>query len=144
MKTENKIPEGNIVLAQFMGGKLLSTEPYEMPHGSRSEGELESWSRLEGMNSDMSRLGIFEYDSSWSWIHPVIDKIESLGYEVTLSRRGVQIWKYRSYRGLTEATDLIIDEDFLDDYVGAQKLISVWDSCVSFVLYYNKHNSTKI
>ena len=141
MKHENKIVEGNRKIAEFMGGKIVSLENYEMPHGSRSEGTIEKWSGIEcvpGSYNDMARIGIFHYESRIEWIWPVVDKIESLGYEVAISRRGIQVWQHT---GRGRATDLIIDEDFLDDYVGEQKLISIWDCCVSFIDWYNKQKA---
>jgi hypothetical protein len=84
----------------------------------------------------MAQIGIFHYDRSMEWLWPVIDRIESLGYEVVISRRGIQIWEYKAGRR-SSATDLIIDEDFEEDYAGEQKRISIWDSCVSFIDWYN-------
>lgn len=110
MITENKIEIGNSLIAEFM----------------------------EGYN-DMNRLGILYYDTRIEWIWPVLNKIESLGYDFVISRRGIQIWR-RPAAGRSSATDLIIDEDFLDDYIGEQKIKSIWDCCVSFISWYNKSN----
>ena len=143
MRTHNKASEGNLLLAEFMGGSIVSREPYEMPHGSRSEGVIEKWGGLTGVPSgdyELACIGIFKYDSKWEWIWPVINKIESLGFDFVISRRGIQVTKWRS-RGRFEATDLIIDEDFQDDYIGEEKRIAVWDSAVSFVNWYNKQKS---
>lgn len=140
MRTHNQKKEGNRKIAEFMGGSLLGTETYEMPHGSRSEVEIENWSGIAEVPSgqyDMAKIGIFSYDSSWSWLWPVIDKIESLGFNFVISRRGIQVTKWRA-RGRFEATDLIIDEDFLDDYTGAAKLTASWDCVVSFISWYSK------
>jgi hypothetical protein len=142
MMHENKIAEGNLVIAEFMGGSIESSEKYEMPHGSRGEGTLTKWHGIEkvpGSYNDMARLGIFYYDSRIEWIWPVVDKIESLGYEFVISRRGIQVWK-RPANGRASATDLIIDEDFLDDYVEEQKIKSIWDCCVSFIVWYINKN----
>jgi hypothetical protein len=140
MNTHNKIGEGNRLIAQFMGGSVVSSEKYEMPHGSNTEGVLERWNGLTGIPShdqELAALGIFRYETSWSWIFPVIDKIESLGFCFSIHRRGIQIVEYHKGQGF-KATDLIIDEDFLDDYIGEGKRFAVWDCCVSFVNWYNK------
>lgn len=140
-KTHNKISEGNRILAQFMGGTVVSSEKYEMPHGSNSEVVIEKWGGLSGIPShdqELAAIGIFRYETSWNWIFPVIDKIESLGFCFSIHRRGIQITKfYEDHRGF-EATDLIIDEDFLDDYAGEAKRFAAWDCCVSFVDWYTK------
>lgn len=141
MRTENKIEVGNKTLAEFMGGRITRKEDYEMPHGSRSTGTIEHWSGIAGTPaSSMAEIGIFHYQSDWAWLWPVIDRIESLGFNFVISRRGIQVTKWRTH-GRFEATDLIIDEDFLDDYVGREKLLAVWDSAVSFVNWYNKQKS---
>lgn len=130
--------EGNQDIALFMGGSIVGEEHYEMPHGSRSEGRIQRWKFIEGVPlnaQEYASIGIFWYHTSWEWLWPVIDKIESLGYEFVISRRGIQVWRHTRAQ---EATDLIIDEDFLEDYVGDQKLRSAWDCCISFILWYNK------
>jgi hypothetical protein len=143
IRTHNKIGDGNRALAEFMGGTVISSEKYEMPHGSHSEGVMERWGGLTGIPShdrELAEIGIFRYETSWNWIFPVIDKIESLGFNFSISRSGIQVVKWRR-QGRFEATDLIIDEDFSDDYLGDHKRIAAWDSCVSFVNWYNKQNS---
>ena len=143
MRTENKIEDGNALLAEFMGGRITHSEDYEMPHGSRSTGTIHHWSGITGTPaSSMANIGIFSYHSDWAWLWPVIDRIESLGFNFSISRRGIQVTKWRA-RGRFEATDLIIDEDFSEDYIGREKLIAVWDSAVSFVKWYSKQQSDK-
>jgi hypothetical protein len=125
-----------------MGGTIVSSETYEMPHGSNGKGVFGKWGGLSGIPShdqELAALGIFRYETSWSWIFPVIEKIESLGFCVSIHRRGIQIIKYDKDRRF-EATDLIIDEDFLDDYSGDVKRIAAWDCCVSFVDWYTKRS----
>lgn len=143
MRTHNKIKDGNLMLAEFMGGQITHREDYEMPHGSRSTGTIEHWAGMVGIpinDKDSADIGIFSYHTKWSWIWPVIDRIESLDFNFVISRSGIQVTKWRR-RGRFEATDLIIDEDFSDDYVGNDKLIAVWDCAVSFVSWYNKQKS---
>jgi hypothetical protein len=140
--THNKIGEGNRLLAKFMGGTIVSSETYEMPHGSNVKGVFEKWGGLSGIPShdqELAAVGIFRYETSWNWIFPVIEKIESLGFCVSIHRRGIQIVKYDKDLRF-EATDLIIDEDFLDDYTGEVKRVAAWDCCVSFVDWYTKKN----
>lgn len=62
-----------------MGGKLISTEEYESPHGSRNTGIIENWQLPNNSPySETSKLGYFKYDTSWDWLMPVVEKIESL------------------------------------------------------------------
>ena len=127
MKTENNEKIGNDILAKFMGGFIISSKS-------------NTWSvpkKIPIIEFELAQLGHFKYHKSWTWLYPVIDKIESLGYNVIISRRGIQITKWTNNNHF-DATDLIIDEDFLDDYTGLTKLTAVWDCCVSFVQWFNK------
>lgn len=141
IKTENDRAFGNDVLAKFMGGSIVSTEPYEMPHGSHSTGTIVKWtipSKIPTDGRSLAELGLFKYDSNWDWLWPVIDKIESLGYSFSISRRGIQVLTWPSF-GFS-ATDLIIDNDFLDDYVEDNKRLATWDACVAMVIMLNTNN----
>lgn len=143
MGTENVTIYGNRLLAEFMGAKKVKEEDFEMPHGSNHQVTVVQWTPPEGLNFENSREakdGRFKYDKSWDWLFTVINKIESLGYSFVISREGIQIWNHPA-KG---AIDLVIDEDFLDEYVGDEKLMMCMSVCVSFVeLYNNKKLKTK-
>ena len=142
MGTERISDYSNSKLATFIGGKVERSEPYTSPHGSMSEGTIHHWKVPDGTplhRFDMARIGIFDYDKNWESIHTVIDRIESLGYEVIMSRRKIQIWKFIPDRMEFEVTGLIVDENLLDDYVGDQKKRMTVAALVSFVEWYDKH-----
>lgn len=125
-----------------MGAKKLKEEDFEMPHGSHQIGTLVQWSVPEGLSFEHARdakEGRFKYDRSWDWLFTVINKIESLGYSFVISRSGIQIWNHP----VKSATDLVIDEDFLKEYTGDDKLLMCMSVCVSFVESYNKNNKNK-
>lgn len=73
------------LIAKFMGGYIINTEKYTMPHGSQSEGEVSHWFNPEGLPSgvdiQMVKIGVFNYSNSWDWLMPVIQKINGLGKE---------------------------------------------------------------
>lgn len=145
MGTENIIHYGNKKLAEFMGGKEIRSEPYTMPHGSNATGTIHHWKIPDGTPTnrrEMAQIGIFDYDHNWESIHSVIDRIESMGYEVIISRRHIQIWKFDRETPEYDVTGLIVDEDLLDDYIGDQKQLMVVAALVSFVEWYNKNNES--
>ena len=67
-----------------------------------------------------------KYDTDWNWLMPVVKKIESLGYRVTIVRHICRI-------DLTEESKLIISEDI-------KKIEAVYSACLEFIKWYNKQN----
>ena len=63
--TPEEILNGNKLIAKFMGLKIITDEI--------------SW-----FDTNYKSLG--NYDSSWDWLMPVIDKIETLNYAVTITQ----------------------------------------------------------
>lgn len=142
MGTERITEYGNLKLARFMGGEITRTETFVMPHGSQHEVTINTWNPPQGLNHLQqveARMGTFKYDSDWNWLFSVIDRIESLGFDFSISRIGIQVWRFPG----NQVTDLIIVEDFLDDYTGAAKQLMCMHVCVSFVEWYEKQNKTK-
>jgi len=73
MKNTN---ENNKLIAQFMHLELISNKEYEIK-------------RRDMIKQDIAydlplTLDDLKYHSSWDWLMPVVDKIESLGYEVQI------------------------------------------------------------
>lgn len=101
-----EITEGNKLIAEFMGGYVISTEKYESPHGSRSSGTIEKW-RAPNYSpySPSSELGYFHYDTSWDWIMPVIDKINGMGKEYNFAI-------FKTYVSLTIEKSSKVYKDF--------------------------------
>lgn len=72
------ITEGNKILARFMGGRVVRTEEYEMPHGSHSRGTMEHWEfdNYHFSRDEYASIGIFKFERDWNDLMAVIDKIE--------------------------------------------------------------------
>lgn len=63
--TQEEITEGNILIAEFMGGKKLVN----------NDGLFTYW----GPDNFQHESGEYlKYHSSWDWLMPVVEKIESL------------------------------------------------------------------
>ncbi len=68
-KSEEKEPlKTNRLIAEFMGGKC--------------ESSLNTWKFPEETEPPFAFLDLsqFKYHTSWSWLMPVVEKIENLGY----------------------------------------------------------------
>ena len=67
------------------------------------------------------------YHSSWDWLMPVVEKIESLGYTVDIANSDYQIRK----TGDTEAFIFHYGPD-------RPKIKAVYEAVVEFIKWYNK------
>ena len=87
MKTAEEIHEKyemNTLIAMFMGGSVLSEEEHELPHGSRGYVMIRNWSLPKGVplrDIDGAKIGRFNYNLSWDWLRPVMDKCWDLTTE---------------------------------------------------------------
>lgn len=133
MKTE--ISEGNKLIAEFMGGKIISIEPYEMPHGSHSEGVIEKWKLPKNIPfNEGCKIGFFKYDSSWDHLMTVIDKIEEMGFDVSMQRDTENYICYCSIFGQHE------DPPYININTESKKE-ATWLAVVDFIKWYNKNNN---
>ena len=72
----------NELIAHFMGGSIIKTEHYEMPHGSHQSGVINYWSIPRGItscNQSMAKIGMFFYHNDWNDLNFVINYIETFG-----------------------------------------------------------------
>ena len=66
-----------------------------------------------------------QFHTDWNWLMQVVEKIESLGYRVTIVRHICRI-------DLTEESKLIISEDI-------KKIEAVYTACLEFIKWYNEN-----
>lgn len=114
MITQDKILHGNKVIAEFMGAYYVNDAPEDYPDGYY-------------MN-DIDDIPLlpdeFYFHSSWDWLMPVVEKIEGLGYGVTIYRKGCHI----NDVGLSSA----------NGFNHSSKIEQTWKACVEFIEWYNK------
>jgi hypothetical protein len=129
------------LLAEFMGAKKVKEEDYEMPHGSHHICTLVQWSVPEGLSFEQAREakeGRFKYDRSWDWLFTVINKIESLGFDVSICRNSIQIHRRLAVDHQYDQSNLIVEEsEIYDDFVGEDKLFATFTVCARFIEWYN-------
>jgi hypothetical protein len=83
------IAEFNKLIAEFMGYKLLpcnNGKAWESPHQKAVDDIFKIHGRLWKKDDPF-----YKWDSSWDWLIPVIEKIESRGFPTTIWIEGVSI-----------------------------------------------------
>jgi len=117
--------EDKKVIATFMGWK------------NSLESATDEYCRWYNPNGDFGVMYLPEdlnYDTSWDWLMPVIDKIEELNFRVTLQPYQCQIFD----NSKPYPENFIIDADFHDD-----KLINAFEGVVTFIKWYNETKKIK-
>ena len=135
MKKKINIQEANKAIAKFMGGRVVRTEEYEMPHGSHSTGIIETWEfdTYSKSRDEYARIGHFKYDRDWNELMEVVEKIESLGFIVSNDQADTTILKPSIILG-TEGL-----HSFIKCFGTSKKMTkkeSIYQAIVEFVEWY--------
>ena len=103
--------------------------------------------------------GELKYDSSFEWIHKVIEKIESLGYYTTICyRKGgegnfhqmIILDKNQENNIIAETLYHAVDEDkniaiaWINEAEKKTKLEAIYRAVVNFIKYYNHKNESSV
>lgn len=125
-----KFIEGTELIAEFMGAKYETKKyylnEYYSDHSFEGLIDYEGW-WLKGYPIDYEN-GL-EYDSSWAWLMPVVEKIESLfnnGVCVTIDNKSCFI--------------VVTNCDFSRYVASDSKIEAVYTNCVEFIKWYNEQN----
>lgn len=133
-----KIIDGNRVIAEFMGIKILTKKEYAKMTNCPIEEII-----------NMPEQNVY-YHSSWDWLMPVIDKIESLdlrknGYDfpkVKFLGDHIEIFIYATYR-----SDYIYWQPWVDlrgnwhnhPKQCNSKIEAAYKAVIDFIKWYNKN-----
>lgn len=149
MMKEQEIIEGNKLIAEFMGLKLIDIsskmeELYKKPiwvSKNFDESDVpdeipykDDW-QWDKFYPQVEKLS---YHSSWDWLMPVVEKIESLGFWVKIMGHTSFDNKYKSCDIKKQKSKS--DGDYLYNYEGdwmESKIESVWLAVVEFIKWYN-------
>ena len=110
----------NKLIAEFMGEKFTDTSGVvqglnykliEKKHGKGNNG--------------------FRFHSSWDWLMPVVEKIESLGYELMIAESRCKI---------NHNTDYSIEEVINIDIIGSKRE-ATYQAVVEFIKIYNNESN---
>ncbi len=78
--------EGNILIADFMGKKFTPYKGNRSYDIELSYSDCENWIIKHGLDSEGYKpelgwgIGTGKYNESWSWLMPVVEKIESIQF----------------------------------------------------------------
>ena len=132
--TNKQILEGNKLIAEFMGLEIIT--------------DGISW-------FDTSYKPLGKYNSSWDWIMPVVEKIEPLGFSVSINNGNCSILFYNNdnyvvrtaYNEDGHFISRYLPEDY-DRYILVSeketitKIESVWKSVIEFIKWHNTQSLT--
>lgn len=132
-----EIIENNKLIAEFMGSiceMVDHTEGNEDYCKSKGIDKwlIPTWSKPEGFKDEWGwskyRMGYWEYHSSWDWIMPVVEKIESIGYIFELKLK----WAKISDAKTKETIVLRWEQD-------KTRLDAAFYAVIEFILWYNEN-----
>jgi len=121
-----EILEGNKLIAEFM---------------TKEHANL-CWKLIP--KNTMHLPNYFKYHSSWDWLMPVVNKIESIvdlyhghfGVYINSNNCTIQSIKFRS----DEMTD---PPYYFSDHYSESKIESTYNAILNFIKWYNKQNKNK-
>lgn len=113
--TDQEIIEGNKLIAEFMGEKNIRIH------------ESNVWMDENPVTHNPPNSVHARYDTSWDWLMPVVEKIESLddGYEVIIRR--------------TSCSIMYDQETKVSLVYCPNKMLSVWSAVIKFIKWYNQN-----
>lgn len=112
--TPKEIQEGNKLIAEFMGVTFNSA--------------FSQWQFSPG-----KFYKNLEYHFSWDWLMPVVGKVESFGHSVSIFRGCCDI----RFDGIKDGEE----PDPIESGGGQPKIVSVFQSMVKFIQWYNAQKS---
>jgi hypothetical protein len=121
--TEEKIRKNNKLIAEFMGYEFFKTPNCGIFGGNKftklpKKNNKPPFTVYHGWSSP-------NYNKYWDWLMPVVEKIETFKFKVTI--RDQDCW-----------IDIGTKEEFGAGYQGS-KILSVWIAIVKFIKWYNEN-----
>jgi len=95
-------------------------DPIAYPYGYYYNNEVYCNDYIELIN--------FNYETSWDWLMPVVEKIEKEGYEVDIYSNKCEM---ATNFGSTLLNPILYDK--------GSKIESTWLACVQFIQWYNQN-----
>lgn len=141
MNTE-EIIKGNCLIAEFMGMKHLST------HFDSHGFEQYSWSvsndiskQVYGYEGATCFLDEEQFYTSWDWLIPVVEKIESIedkhhghfGVHIISNSCSIQATNFRSQDKIANPPH------YFAEYTLTTKIVSTWIAVIEFINWHNQN-----
>lgn len=125
MKKEITVEEGSRIIAEFMGEFRVSDDKY-----------------ATGSSHNVWYVGDLIYHSSWSWLMPVVEKIESLGFEFSICQNSVLIMNdWKKIPEPVTLEKLPANKRFERTEKSDSKIVSTWQACVAFIQWLTTYHS---
>ena len=121
MKTKNKKIKGNLLIAEFMGGKFTLIKSHTPNVNFKKHPRQD-----RNFNNNDIHPKFLSYHKSWDWLMPVIKKIESMGFYVSIMKSNITCCKDGGISPVFE------EYDYKD------KLETTWLAVTAFIKWYNK------
>lgn len=121
--------EKSILIAEFMGG-VYNDSPQRLSKFDIPKDSI--WLPIH----NMSRLSRLQYNTSWDWLMPVVDKIERLGYRTDIFKADdsdthlCQVWTHHAERSQLVSTA---------KEWSRTKIEAVYGAVVQFIQWYNQN-----
>ena len=127
--------ENNKLIAEFMGGTLSSVPNLINLPQTRGDANIHSVKGSEMLPNgtySVHRLNELKYHSSWDWLMPVVDKIESdERFDVNILQYGTIISSNTKERGHIEIVNNVANISF------DSKIDHTYKAVVEFIKQYN-------
>jgi hypothetical protein len=123
MKT---IEEKNRIIAEFMGYEEEQTENGEFVYAI----EFKNPVKLNDIQVEFFFAHELKYHTSWDWLMPVVEKIESLGYNVEKNFQHID----NDWQTLITKGHDILFQDFAKEGIDA-----MYCTVISFIKMYNEN-----
>lgn len=120
--TQEEILEGNKLIAKFMG--------YTWSKENDNKTYLKSTPDQKNIYSIRPQL--LKYHSSWDWLMPVVEKIESLVFWFNIKKNHVTV----AWDNKNSLDSKMIHSEFGDQ----SKIERVYSCVVAFIKYHNENN----
>lgn len=133
--TQKQILEGNKLIAEFMGCKKEKNNPDLYHTGHFYNTEIETGIGMQPSNEDVYGYDEMKYNSSWDWLMPVVEKIESLGFWINIKKNHVTV----AYDNKNTYDSNMIHSEFGD----ISKIERVYICVINFIKFYNELETGK-
>lgn len=127
---KDEILEGNKLIAEFMD--IPAWKSYWNKEDTSDWFDTQKLEDvgIKGVNIGSGSTKYLYFDSSWDWLMPVVEKIETLKKPVHIHSNGCTIYEYVRF-------SIDAGHWFTEKY-GNSKLEATWLAVVEFINWYNK------
>ena len=129
---KKEIIKNNTIIAEFM--TTDEGKEWKTPNGSCITHQCDHEGKRCVIIFDEEDAEWMQYNSSWDWLIPVVEKIESLGFKF-------EIWKNNySIQQFQENTEEYIEMLYQYGYFKRTKQEAVYQGVIEFIKDYNSKN----